>query len=309
MSVTGTLARPMMAGIFVYGGIDALRNPEGKAKAADDVAPMIAKALHLPMTDTVALVRINGGIQVAAGTLMALGKARRLSALVLAASLVPTTYAGHRFWEEVDEERRAQQRVQFLKNGAMLGGLILAAGDTGGRPSLPWQARRTARQALRATVAAGAASGDAAQHFLDNSKDVTSVVATGVGRRAKKAQQLAGAAKESDMTKRALKAAKKATDADLKRETRKAAAQLARQARKLQATTNATSKRASERAAKLAQQAARQVHDAHLQERAGAAAAQLQSAAGDAAEWSRDNAAAVAHQVAERARETLAAVS
>ena len=109
----------MLAGMFIYGGIDALRDPEGKAKAADDVAPMVAAALKLPTTDTVTLVRINGGVQVVAGTMLALGKARRLSALVLAASLIPTTYAGHRFWEEFDDERRAQQRVQFLKNGAM----------------------------------------------------------------------------------------------------------------------------------------------------------------------------------------------
>ena len=29
----------MLAGIFIYGGVDALRDPESKAKAADDVAP------------------------------------------------------------------------------------------------------------------------------------------------------------------------------------------------------------------------------------------------------------------------------
>ena len=38
---------------------------------------MIAEALRLPTTDTVTLVRINGGIQVVAGTMLALGKGRR----------------------------------------------------------------------------------------------------------------------------------------------------------------------------------------------------------------------------------------
>jgi len=38
---------------------------------------------------------------------------------------VPTTLAGHRFWEEEDEAARAQQTVQFLKNAAMMGGLLL----------------------------------------------------------------------------------------------------------------------------------------------------------------------------------------
>ena len=62
------------------------------------------------------LVRANGVIQVTAGTLLALGKLPRLAALVPAGSLVPTTYAGHQFWNEVDDEDRAKQQIQFLKN-------------------------------------------------------------------------------------------------------------------------------------------------------------------------------------------------
>ena len=65
--------------------------------------------------DTEQLVKLNGAVQVAAGTTLALGILPRVSALVLAASLVPTTLAGHRFWEEEDEAARAQQTVQFLK--------------------------------------------------------------------------------------------------------------------------------------------------------------------------------------------------
>ena len=47
------------------------------------------------------------------------------SALALAGSLVPTTLAGHRFWEEEDDAARAQQTFQFLKNLAMFGGLLM----------------------------------------------------------------------------------------------------------------------------------------------------------------------------------------
>jgi hypothetical protein len=74
--------------------------------------------------------------------MLALGKFPRLSALALAASLVPTTFAGHRFWEETDPTRRSAQQLHFLKNAGMLGGLILASVDTEGRPSLVWRARR-----------------------------------------------------------------------------------------------------------------------------------------------------------------------
>jgi putative oxidoreductase len=70
-------------------------------------------------------VKLNGAVQVVAGTTLALGILPRVSALALAASLVPTTLAGHRFWEEEDEAARAQQSVQFLKNAAMMGGLLM----------------------------------------------------------------------------------------------------------------------------------------------------------------------------------------
>jgi putative oxidoreductase len=174
MTVTHALARPMLAGMFVYGGFDALRNPEGKAPKAEAIAPAIAEPLGLP-ADTVTLVRLNGAIQVAGGTLLALGKMPRLAATALAASLVPTTYAGHRFWEETDERQRAQQRVHFLKNVAMLGGLILAATDTAGRPSLTCRARRAVR---RATTASHPVTERAAGLARDRAEDAMDAFAT-----------------------------------------------------------------------------------------------------------------------------------
>jgi uncharacterized membrane protein YphA (DoxX/SURF4 family) len=139
----------MLASMFVVGGLDALTNPEPKAAKAEDVAPPIARKLGLP-DDTATLVRINGAVQVGAATLLALGRLPRLCAAMLAATLVPTTLAGHRFWEEGDGAARANQRTHFLKNVAMFGGLVLAAADTEGRPSLAWRARRGAEKARRA---------------------------------------------------------------------------------------------------------------------------------------------------------------
>jgi len=118
------IARPMLAAIFVHGGLDAVRNPEPKAPRAEPVASQVAAPLGLP-EDTVTLVRINGAVQVVGGTLLALGRFPRLAALVLAGSLVPTTFAGHRFWEEDDQRIRAQQTIHFLKNLGILGGLLL----------------------------------------------------------------------------------------------------------------------------------------------------------------------------------------
>jgi putative oxidoreductase len=146
MAVSRRLARPLLASMFVMGGAEALINPESKTVKAKDVGPKVAARLGLP-EDPETLVKLNGAVQVGAGSLLALGKLPRLASFALAASLVPTTLAGHRFWEETDERARATQRIQFFKNVSMLGGLLLAAVDTEGRPSLSWRAHRAARHA------------------------------------------------------------------------------------------------------------------------------------------------------------------
>jgi putative oxidoreductase len=138
----------MLAAMFVSGGVDQLRRPQTKVAQAEKVAEPIAQALHLP-GDPKTLVRINGAVQVGAASMLALGKLPRVSALALAASLVPTTLAGHRFWEEYEPGRRTTQRIAFLKNVSMLGGLVLAATDTEGRPSLGWRARRATSKVSR----------------------------------------------------------------------------------------------------------------------------------------------------------------
>jgi putative oxidoreductase len=155
MTVIRLLARPMLASMFVVGGIDALTHASGKVpkagKVTDQVptlAEKIAPGLPVP-TDPATLVRINGGVQVVAGLALATGRMPRISALVLAASLAPTTYAGHPFWEEKDKAARSAQRTQFFKNLSMMGGLLLAGVDTEGRPGVAWRARRAARDVRR----------------------------------------------------------------------------------------------------------------------------------------------------------------
>jgi putative oxidoreductase len=124
MSLASVVARPMIAGMFVFGGLDAFRNPSSKVPKASKVAPQIADTVGLP-SDTEQLVRMNGAVQVGAGVALAMGFFPRLAAITLAGSLIPTTMAGHRFWEEDEAAARNQQIVQFLKNAAMFGGLLM----------------------------------------------------------------------------------------------------------------------------------------------------------------------------------------
>jgi putative oxidoreductase len=145
MSVPSKIARPLLASMFIYGGLDAVRNPAGKVKAAEKVTGPLTRRIDALPEDPVLLVRLNGAVQVVSGALLALGKFRRVAAFALIGSIIPTTYAGHPFWNEVDDETRAQQQIHFLKNLGLLGGLILAASDTEGAPSTAWRVQQYRR--------------------------------------------------------------------------------------------------------------------------------------------------------------------
>jgi len=139
MSPIRLLARPMLAAIFISGGIDALRKPEPRVE-------MVRKA---GLSEPEKLVQINSAVHVLGGLALATGRLPRLSALALAGSLVPTTYVGHPFWSHEDPQAKAMQQIHFFKNLSMIGGLLIAAADTGGRESLPHAAGRVSGRAKK----------------------------------------------------------------------------------------------------------------------------------------------------------------
>jgi putative oxidoreductase len=149
MQVLRALARPMLASIFVVQGYDTFRRPERVAALAEPVVRPLAERVPAVPARTEQAVRLNGAVQMVAGSLLALGRWPRLSALAIAATLVPTTLAGHRFWEAEDDTTAARQRIHFLKNLTMFGGLLIAAADTAGNPSLAWRTRHAARSARK----------------------------------------------------------------------------------------------------------------------------------------------------------------
>lgn len=121
----------MLASMFVYGGVNALKNAAvmgPKAQPLADQLDKFAPGLPVPVNGA-NLVRLNGAVHVVAGAALATGHFPRLSSLVLAGTLVPTSTAGHQFWNESDPGARANQRVHFLKNVSMIGGLLMASLD------------------------------------------------------------------------------------------------------------------------------------------------------------------------------------
>ncbi|HEV7981017.1 DoxX family protein [Amycolatopsis sp.] len=148
------VARPLLASIFIYGGIGALRDAQGHAKVVEpflnDTFDKVEGVLPEGVPrDPVTLVKIDAGVKIGAGLALATGKAPRLASFLLLGSLVPTTLATHRFWDIKEPAERQQQITQFVKNASLAGGLLLATADTGGKPSLGWRARRGAKKAAK----------------------------------------------------------------------------------------------------------------------------------------------------------------
>src|SRR5256714_7200050 len=126
MRLVRTVARPLLAGVFIAGGMDVLANPEPRAKLAKPVVDKVAAFVPLAPSDPKVAVALNAAVHVGAGSMLAAGILPRLTAVALATSLVPTTLAAHRFWELEDPALPSRQRVEFLKN---LGGLLVVALD------------------------------------------------------------------------------------------------------------------------------------------------------------------------------------
>ena len=178
MTPLRSLARPLLSSIFLVGGANALMDPEGHAAVAVDVTdPLQEASPTLNQASTVELVQLNGIAQLVGGLLLALGKLPRLAALLLAGTLVPTTLAAHRFWEEEEPQARQQQTVHFFKNASLLGGLLIATLDREGRPGIIWRAGHATDHAklaaehakeiarLRAELAKKAVAVDPGEHL------------------------------------------------------------------------------------------------------------------------------------------------
>ncbi|AFM17782.1 putative membrane protein [Mycolicibacterium chubuense NBB4] len=155
----------MLSAVFISRGIDALRSPKPAADATRQTLEGLSKlpdpvGTNVPSNaETVA--RVNAAVQIGGGLLLATGKLPRVASAALAISVVPPL-GGHAFWNESDPQRKADERRAFVTDVSLIGGLIIAAVDTEGRPSLGWRGRRAARkvsEAVSSALPAGAAAG------------------------------------------------------------------------------------------------------------------------------------------------------
>lgn len=140
MSIITGLARPLLAIPFITSGVDSIRRPHKHVEAVERVNPTLEQLGVGPLSagTITTLTRVSGGVRIAAGYCMARGKKPRLAALTLATSEIMFAAIRNPVWLSQGEER-TKHLAGLASSAGLIGGVLVAAGDRRGKPSLGWR--------------------------------------------------------------------------------------------------------------------------------------------------------------------------
>jgi putative oxidoreductase len=108
------LGRTIFGGFFAYSGINHLQHAEHMGQYASTKGVPAAEQA----------VRASGALLLAGGISVITGFKPRQGLAAIIAFLVPATLQMHRFWDEVDAQKRQAEMVHFMKNVALMGGAL-----------------------------------------------------------------------------------------------------------------------------------------------------------------------------------------
>ncbi|WP_168198563.1 DoxX family protein [Nesterenkonia sp. NBAIMH1] len=152
MSLVRKAARPLLGAVFIANGVDRLRNADEAAEqlkpVTEEVASIVPQAEAAAQNPKMANYVI-AGVEITAGTALAIGKFPRLSALALAKVHALEAYAEYRTASLETSDDVTAQRKSLVKNLGILGGLGLASVDLNGKPSLAWRAEHIAKSSKK----------------------------------------------------------------------------------------------------------------------------------------------------------------
>ncbi len=120
-------AARLLLGAAVAGvGVDTLLHPLPRTERT---RPLIERLAPVPALrrDPEPLVRVHAAVIVAAGLLLATGRAPRLTAVTLAGAAVPGICLDHPFWAETDPAGRRAERARFLLRLGPVAAALIAA--------------------------------------------------------------------------------------------------------------------------------------------------------------------------------------
>lgn len=154
-----TIARPMLASVFVWNGVETLREPQKHLASTEALLSSLRKALPAEYRDALPknpqlVTQGLAGAKVISAVLFGLGKMPRLSATVLSltqlVSLLENTPLGRG-----DNKSQEEARTGLLTDTALLGALAIIAQDTEGKPGLRWRADQASKKVAKASKKAG----------------------------------------------------------------------------------------------------------------------------------------------------------
>jgi putative oxidoreductase len=130
-SGTALVGRILLSAIFITSGFAKLSDPAG--------AIGYMNAAGIPNPDI--LVYVAGSAELLGGLSLLVGFLARLGALGLVLMLIPVQFYFHAFWNMEGAEAQAQM-PHFMKNLAIMGGLLTVFAHGPGRYSLDARLRR-----------------------------------------------------------------------------------------------------------------------------------------------------------------------
>jgi putative oxidoreductase len=110
------LGRVLLSVIFILSGL-------GKLPHFHDVAGMMASK-GIPLASVALAITLL--IEIGGGLMVLTGYKANYAALVIALWLIPVTLIFHHFWG-IPAEQQQDQMIHFLKNVAIMGGLLILA--------------------------------------------------------------------------------------------------------------------------------------------------------------------------------------
>lgn len=122
-SIPHLLGRAIFGGYFLYNGINHFLQK--------DQLSGYAAAKGVPSANIA--VQASGAMMILGGLSLLTGYKPKLGSALITGFLAGVTPSMHRFWSEENPQQKQAEMINFMKNVALVGGAMLAAG----RPE-PW---------------------------------------------------------------------------------------------------------------------------------------------------------------------------
>lgn len=135
------IARPLLAAAYVAEGVSTVREPEPHVSRVEESYHRLSERLDLPAMSRDrlrTLVRVHGALCALAGAALAVGRAPRTAALVLAGLMAPVA-ASDALTASGGLRASGPALERLWRHLTMVGAAVIAAVDLEGRPGVSWR--------------------------------------------------------------------------------------------------------------------------------------------------------------------------